>query len=107
ICYFGGGTVENRHTPNPGYKPGEHWIECVVCGFDYYASDMKLRWDGVWVCKDDWEPRHPQDFVRAHADKIDADEPTFSTEPTFGEGVTLPPGFTPETIPPGTNNNEI
>ena len=78
-----------------------------MCGFDYYASDMKLRWDGLWVCKDDWEPRHPQDFVRARADKINAGPPNFKTEPEFGTGTTLPAGFVEEDIPPGTFNNEI
>jgi hypothetical protein len=26
------------------------------------------RWDGLMVCKGDWEPRQPQDFVRGVAD---------------------------------------
>ena len=98
---------ENAHTRNPGFKPGENWTECVVCGFDYYASTMKLRWDGVWVCPDDWETRHPQDFVRARADKISAGDPSYSTTPEFGEGTTDPAGFVPETIPPGTFSGEL
>jgi hypothetical protein len=25
-------------------------------------------WDGLFVCRDDWETRHPQDFVRGRKD---------------------------------------
>jgi len=62
-----------KHTANPGYIPGDNWVECDVCGMDIYASDSKKRWDGLIVCPDDWEVRHPQDFVRARKDKITAD----------------------------------
>lgn len=47
------------------YIPGDHWVQCQVCGFEYRNSQMRKRWDGVITCKMDWEPRHPQDFVRA------------------------------------------
>jgi hypothetical protein len=43
---------------------------CDVCGREFRASQMTQRWDGLMVCKDDWEPRQPQDFVRGVADKI-------------------------------------
>lgn len=58
------------HSRNPGYQPGNHWLVCDVCGFDYRFSDMKRRWDGAWVCKKDFEERHPQDFVRGRRDHI-------------------------------------
>ena len=29
---------------------------------------MRKRWDGVITCPRDWEPRHPQDFVRGVKD---------------------------------------
>lgn len=51
------------------FKPGDHNAICYVCGFKRKASEMKLRWDGVYVCKEDWEPRHPQDFVRGMPDE--------------------------------------
>jgi len=28
------------------------------------------RWDGFIVCKEDWEARHPQDFIKAKTDRI-------------------------------------
>lgn len=37
---------------------------CDVCGEKYKASQLYLRWDGLRVCRDDWEQRHPQDFIR-------------------------------------------
>lgn len=51
------------------YRPGDHWIICDVCGFKARASDSRKRWDGLRVCKPDWEPRHPQDFVRGQRDR--------------------------------------
>ena len=47
------------------FKLGEWNAICPVCGFKRKSGEMKLRWDGQYVCKEDWEPRHPQDFVRA------------------------------------------
>ena len=50
---------------NRGYfKLGTHNAVCYVCGFKRKADEMLLRWDGVYVCKEDWEIRQPQDFVR-------------------------------------------
>lgn len=42
-----------------------HNAICDVCGFKYRASELKLRWDGLRVCAEDFERRHPQEFVRA------------------------------------------
>lgn len=41
---------------------------CQVCGFKYKASELQKRWDGVYVCKTDWEPRHPQDLIKLPKD---------------------------------------
>jgi len=35
---------------------------CDVCGFKFKASDLRERWDGMMVCEDDFEQRHPSDF---------------------------------------------
>jgi len=37
---------------------------CQVCGLKYKAADLRKRWDGLWVCRADFESRHPQDFVK-------------------------------------------
>lgn len=50
------------------WKPNDYNAICDVCGFKYKASELRKRWDGVMTCPDDWEPRHPQDFVRGVKD---------------------------------------
>lgn len=52
----------------PYYDKGNWEAICDSCGRRYKASQLRLRWDGFMVCKDDWEPRQPQDFVRAKID---------------------------------------
>jgi ethanolamine utilization microcompartment shell protein EutS len=51
------------------YIPGDYYMICDVCGFKYRRSDMKERWDGHWTCLKDWEPRHPQDYVKGKEDQ--------------------------------------
>jgi len=41
---------------------------CDVCGRKFKASKLKMRWDGIMACPQDWEPRQPQDFVRGVPD---------------------------------------
>lgn len=41
---------------------------CDVCGWKFKASQLHKRWDGLMVCKADWEARHPQDFLRSIPD---------------------------------------
>lgn len=60
------------HSRNPGYIPGDHWVECDVCGFEYRHSVMKERWDNLVVCPQDYEVRHPQDFVRGREEDQNA-----------------------------------
>lgn len=50
------------------YVPGDFWRICDRCGFKYRASQTTLTWDGLYVCNDDFETRHPQDFVRGRKD---------------------------------------
>lgn len=33
------------------------------------ASTLKLRWDGLMVCPQDWEIRHPQELIRPIPDQ--------------------------------------
>lgn len=56
------------------YLSGDHNVTCDVCSKKIKMSEAKLRWDGFLVCKDDYEMRHPQDFVRARQDKISVRE---------------------------------
>lgn len=50
------------------YKRGDWNVICDCCGFKYKSSELRKRWDGLMVCKKDWNPRQPQDFVRGKAD---------------------------------------
>lgn len=50
------------------YVPGDHIALCDVCGFTYYRSQLRKRWDEMLVCERDFEQRHPQDFVRGVQD---------------------------------------
>ncbi len=52
------------------YVSGSHNITCDVCSKKIKAHEAKHRWDGFIVCQDDYEIRHPQDFVKAQTDKI-------------------------------------
>lgn len=45
-------------------------VLCDSCGRKFKALDLKQRWDGLMVCKEDWEMRHPSDFLRVQKEKI-------------------------------------
>lgn len=57
------------------YRPGDYYLICDECGFKVRASETRKRWDGLRVCAKDWEPRHPQDFVRGRRDRQRVPEP--------------------------------
>jgi hypothetical protein len=45
------------------------WLTiCDACGRKFKESELRQRWDGLMVCKGDWEVRQPQDYVRGVAD---------------------------------------
>lgn len=50
------------------YKKGQWLVICDVCGMKYHSDDLKMRWDGLMTCRQDWNPRQPQDFVRGIPD---------------------------------------
>jgi hypothetical protein len=43
---------------------------CDSCGRKFKALDLQKRWDGLMVCKDDYEIRHPSDFLRVQKERI-------------------------------------
>lgn len=49
-------------------KLGDWNAICDRCGFKFKASELKKTWDNLYVCEDDWEPRHPMDFLRGRPD---------------------------------------
>jgi len=52
------------------FKAGDWNAICDVCAQKYKASEMRKRWDGLMVCPNDYESRHPQDFLRAVPDRM-------------------------------------
>lgn len=46
----------------------ENNVLCKVCQFKKKRSQLKMRWDGLWVCDECWESRHPTDFYRNRSD---------------------------------------
>ena len=94
---------------NDTLKLGDWNAVCNRCGFKFKASQLRETWDHLWVCPEDWEPRHPQDFVRGVKDQDPV--PFTNPEPAdvhvsviydYGSGVNE------NTIPTGTftTNNE-
>ncbi len=50
-------------------KLGEWNAICDSCGRKFKASTMRKRWDGLFVCEEDFEIKHPQLSMRVQADK--------------------------------------
>lgn len=67
-----------------GYFSGDHNVICDRCGFKKKRSECRKEWTGLLVCKKCWEPRHPQDFVKARADKQGVPDPRPDTQDAFG-----------------------
>ena len=51
------------------YRHGDSNAICDACGFKYKFSQLRKRWDGLYVCSKDFEIRQPQDFVRGRVDR--------------------------------------
>lgn len=43
---------------------------CDRCGFEFKSYQLQKEWNGLMTCKECWEPRHPQDFVRVPAETV-------------------------------------
>ena len=86
------------------FKKGDWNAICDRCGFEFKASQLKKTWDGYYVCKDDWEPRHPQDFLRGKKD----DQSVEWTRPESPDTETDTSSWAePTSVPSGTFDNEI
>lgn len=46
------------------FKSGSWNALCDVCGLKFKSHELLVRWDGMRVCRSDFEVRHPLDFVR-------------------------------------------
>ena len=67
------------------YERGSHNIIDDIHGEKIKSSDMRMRWDGIIMHRDDWEERHPQDFIRGIKERIGVDH-VRNPPDEFGEG---------------------
>lgn len=44
--------------------PGNWKYDCQRCGFTFPSEDIRKEWTGLHVCKDCWEPKHPQLMIK-------------------------------------------
>ena len=77
------------------YKDGDNNATCDRCGKPFKASRLKKTWDGLYVCERDWEPRHPQDYVRGTRDdqhvELDRDDWLIDVFTTEAAALPMPP----------------
>jgi len=71
----------NKKNKSPGWKKGSHWVICDRTGMAIREEDSKREWTGAVVAKEEWEPRHPQDYYRARQDDS-SPKGLVRTEPT-------------------------
>ena len=64
------------------FKRGSWNAVCDRCGVYFKAEELRQDWQGLMLCADDWEPRHPQDFVRARTSAEPAPVPFTRSPPT-------------------------
>jgi len=50
-------------------KKGSWNVICDRCGGKFKAEKVQLEWDNLYVCKDCYEIRQPQDFTRGYIDR--------------------------------------
>lgn len=53
------------------YRKGSYNVVCDSCGFKFKAEELRLRWDGFYVCQECWNPRQEQDLVRPRPEHPD------------------------------------
>ena len=54
--------------PADYYADGDYNALCSLCGHKFKASQLRKHWQGLYRCEKCWEPRQPQDFVKAVPD---------------------------------------
>lgn len=74
------------------WKPHDFNAICDRCGKKFKGSELKKTWDGLMVCDSDWEPRHPQDFVRGVKDDMSTPYSRSEATDTFLNPGDVTPG---------------
>lgn len=68
------------------YKSGEWNVFCMVCNRKIKSGQALKRWDGLIVCSDDYENRHPMDFLRTRQERISV---PFTSDTSFNQFVQI------------------
>ena len=91
---------------NTWYSSDEWKAVCDVCGFYFKSGKLRKRWDGLMVCKEDWEVRHPSDYYKFPTG-TESVVPWTSPEPTQVDVDVTFTGGTSTDLPGGTNNGNL
>jgi len=78
-----------HHDKRRGGYHGSFKRVCDRSGFVYDAEDTRKEWTGLIVGKDQWEPRHPQEFVRGLPTDITVPDPRPGSPFSAGAGVDI------------------
>lgn len=65
------------------YKPGQWNAICDRCGFKFKSAELRKDWQGLMVCEEDFETRHPQSLLRVKTEKAFPEWTRPQTEDAF------------------------
>lgn len=51
------------------YKKGDWNAICDCCLFKFKASELRRQWNGLMVCQDCFEERHPQELIKIRKER--------------------------------------
>lgn len=51
------------------YVSGQWNAICDRCGFKFKSGELKKDWQGLMVCENDFETRHPQSLIKITTEK--------------------------------------
>lgn len=80
------------------YAIGQWNADCDQCGRMFKSGSLRKQWNGLYTCSQCWEPRQPQDFVRAVKD---------NSPPAFIRGRDFDPTISNITLPLSASEVEI
>jgi len=68
------------------FREGQFRAICDRCGFKFWSGELRLTWNNLRVCAEDFEPRNRQEFVRG----VPADKAPYGSK-AIGEYTFLSP----------------
>ena len=81
---------------------------CDRCGFIMQHFLLRDEWTGLKVCKECWEPRHPQDFQKIpRTEKVPEWTRPRPTDIEVSVTYNTTDGIQENTIPTGTFTNSL